>query len=89
MRWRRFLAFNALGRALWADVWVSAGYLAGTHITVIYDQVTRYSLYGLIALGVLVTAFTARHLLRRRRARPRPVLGPRRSRQPPPRRRTR
>ncbi len=73
MHWRRFLAFNALGAALWAGVWVSAGYLAGPHITAIYAQVTRYSLYALIALGVLVAAFIARHLLRRRRASARPA----------------
>jgi membrane protein DedA with SNARE-associated domain len=85
MHWRRFLAFNALGAALWVGVWVSVGYLAGTHITAIYAQVTRYSLYALIALGVLVVAFIARHLLRLRRrwASPRPAPGPGRGGQPP------
>jgi membrane protein DedA with SNARE-associated domain len=29
LRWRRFLAFNALGAALWVGTWVSLGYLAG------------------------------------------------------------
>jgi membrane protein DedA with SNARE-associated domain len=76
MRWRRFLAFNALGAALWVGVWVSVGYLAGTHITAIYDQVSRYSLYALIALAVLAAAFIARHLLHRRRASPRPKSEP-------------
>ena len=33
MRWLRFLAFNALGAALWVGTWVSLGYLAGNHIT--------------------------------------------------------
>jgi membrane protein DedA with SNARE-associated domain len=51
--WRRFFAFNALGAALWVGVWVSAGYLAGSHIATIYDQVTRYSLYALILPGWL------------------------------------
>jgi len=83
MAWRRFLAFNALGAALWVGVWVSAGYLAGTHITVIYDQVTRYSLYALIALGVLVAAFITRHLLRRRRASPRRAPDPGGGGEPP------
>ena len=69
MEWRRFFAFNALGAALWVGVWVSAGYLAGNHITAIYQQVTRYSLYALILLAVFVLAIVARHLLRRRRAR--------------------
>jgi len=66
MHWRRFLAFNALGAALWVGVWVSAGYLAGSYITTIYQLVTRYSLYALITLCVLVVAFTLWHLMRRR-----------------------
>ena len=66
MHWRRFFAFNALGAALWVGTWVSLGYLAGNHITTIYTQITRYSLYVLIALAVVVVAFIARHLLRRR-----------------------
>lgn len=46
---------------------------------------TRYTLYALITLGVLVAAFIARHLLRRRqrRASPRPAPGPGRGGQPP------
>ena len=66
MHWRRFVAFNTLGAALWVGTWVSLGYLAGNHITTIYTQITRYSLYVLIALAVVVVAFIARHLLRRR-----------------------
>jgi membrane protein DedA with SNARE-associated domain len=42
---RRFVAFNALGAALWVGVWASVGYLAGSHITAIYNTVSRYSLY--------------------------------------------
>jgi membrane protein DedA with SNARE-associated domain len=67
MHWRRFLAFNALGAALWVGTWVSLGYLAGTHITTIYNYITRYSYYVLIALAVLVLAYIAWRLLRRRR----------------------
>jgi len=69
MRWLRFLAFNALGAALWMGTWVSVGYLAGSHIDTIYNYVTRYSYYALIVLVVVVAALIARHLLRRRRAR--------------------
>ncbi|MGI8449585.1 MAG: DedA family protein [Streptosporangiaceae bacterium] len=75
MPWRRFAGFNALGAALWVGVWVSVGYLAGSYITTIYQQVTRYSLYALILLGVLVVAVIARHLLRRRRTREKPARG--------------
>ncbi len=66
MHWKRFLAFNALGAALWVGVWVSLGYLAGNYITTIYEQITRYSLYLLIALVVAVAAFITWRLWRRR-----------------------
>ncbi len=67
MRWRRFLAFNALGAALWVGTWSAVGYLAGGHLTAIYDTVHRYEIYFLVALAVLVVALVVRHLLRRRR----------------------
>lgn len=65
--WRRFLAFNALGAALWVGTWVSLGYLAGDHIDTIYHYITRYSFYLLIVLIVLVAAYIVWHVLRRRR----------------------
>lgn len=67
MPWRRFLMFNAIGAVLWVGVWTTVGYLAGDHIRAIYTEVTRYSLYALIALGVLALALVARAVLRRRR----------------------
>lgn len=69
MHWRKFLAFNALGAALWVGLWATLGYLAGDHITTIYHEVTRYSLYALIALGVAILVLIARHLFRLRRER--------------------
>jgi len=67
MRWRRFLVFNALGAALWVGTWVSLGYLAGSHIDTIYHDITGYSSYLLIALAVVLTAYIAWHIVRRRR----------------------
>ncbi|MFF4760917.1 DedA family protein [Streptomyces sp. NPDC001292] len=67
MHWLRFLAFNALGAALWVGLWVSLAYAVGTHIGTVYDEIRRYEVYVLIALGVLVVALVVRHLLRRRR----------------------
>ncbi|MFI1831959.1 DedA family protein [Streptomyces olivaceoviridis] len=67
MHWRRFLAFNALGAALWVGLWTTLAYLAGSHITAIYDEIRRYQLYVLVAVAVLLAAFVARHLVRRRR----------------------
>jgi membrane protein DedA with SNARE-associated domain len=70
MHWKRFIPFNALGAALWVGLWVSVGYLAGNHITTIYEQITRYSLYVLIVLAVAVVALIGwrvrRHLRERR-----------------------
>ena len=67
MPWPKFLAFNTLGAALWVGVWAGLGDLAGTHITVIYEQVRRYQIYVLIALGVVVAALIIWHVFRRRR----------------------
>jgi membrane protein DedA with SNARE-associated domain len=67
MPWPRFLAFNALGAVLWAGLWASAGYLAGDHITSIYNAVSRYSLYLLVALSVAVAALIIRAAVRRHR----------------------
>jgi membrane protein DedA with SNARE-associated domain len=69
MHWKRFIPFNALGAALWVGLWVSVGYLAGSHITTIYDQITRYSLYVLIALAVAVVALVVFRLRKHRRTR--------------------
>jgi len=73
MRWRRFLAFNALGAALWVGTWVSLGYLAGKHIDAIYHDITQYSYYVLIGLAVVLAGYIARHTLRRRRRRTAPA----------------
>ncbi len=73
LRWRRFLAFNALGAVLWVGTWVSLGYLAGSHIDAIYHDTTRYSYYVLIALAVMLAAYIARHLLRRTHRRTAPA----------------
>ncbi|WP_225834328.1 DedA family protein [Streptomyces sp. NK08204] len=66
MHWRRFLAFNALGAALWVGLWATLADLAGTHITTVYDRITRYEVYVLAGLGALLAALALRHLLRRR-----------------------
>jgi membrane protein DedA with SNARE-associated domain len=70
MHWLRFLAYNALGAALWVGTWVSIGYFAGQHITAIYDVITRYSLYALIVAVVLIVAWLAHRIRKRRRAAP-------------------
>jgi len=66
MHWRRFVVFNMLGAALWVGTWVSLGYLAGNHIDTIYHYIGLYSYYVLIAAAVLLAAYIAWRVLRRR-----------------------
>jgi membrane protein DedA with SNARE-associated domain len=51
MHWLKFLGFNALGAALWVGTWAGLGFVAGTHMAVIYAEFERYRWY---AIGVLV-----------------------------------
>jgi len=67
MPWPRFLAFNALGAALWAGTWTAVGYQAGHHIQAIYTQANRYALYLLAAAALAAAALIIRHRLRRSR----------------------
>ena len=66
MHWAKFLAFNALGAALWVGVWSAVGYFSGNHITSIYNTASRYSTYLAIAVGVFIIGLIARRLLSRR-----------------------
>ena len=68
MHWLKFVAFNALGAALWVGTWVSIGYFAGQHISTIYNDVTRYSLYAAIAAVVLIAAWVTQKVRRHHRA---------------------
>jgi membrane protein DedA with SNARE-associated domain len=67
MHWLKFVGFNALGAALWVGTWVSVGYFAGQHITAIYDAISRYSLYAAIAAAVVIVAWIALRIRKRRR----------------------
>ena len=59
MHWARFLAFNAIGAALWVAVWTCVGYFSGNHITSIYNTATHYSLIFGIVVGVLILGYIA------------------------------
>jgi membrane protein DedA with SNARE-associated domain len=69
LHWAKFLAFNALGAALWVAVWTTIGYVSGNNIDTIYHDATRYSTYFAIAFGVVVLALIVRWVVRRRRSR--------------------
>ncbi len=66
MPWRRFLAFNALGAALWVAVWVGLGYFAGQHLDTVYPAVERSELYLLAAVGVAAAVLIIRRVRRRK-----------------------
>ncbi len=59
MHWLRFLICNAVGAALWVGTWVTVGYLAGQHITTIYNGITKYSLYAAIAAVIVIAVLIA------------------------------
>ena len=69
MHWLKFTVYNAVGAVAWVAVWVSVGYLAGDHIEAIYKDVSRYSIYLVIALVVLLAAYLLLRLSRRRKRR--------------------
>jgi membrane protein DedA with SNARE-associated domain len=66
MHWLRFGGFNALGAALWVATWVSIGYFSGSHIDSIYHTATKYEAYFGIAVGLVIVAWIARHVWKRR-----------------------
>jgi membrane protein DedA with SNARE-associated domain len=66
MHWLKFVLANALGAALWVGTWVSIGYFAGQHITTIYNDVTRYSLYVAIAAVLLIAVWVLQRVRKRR-----------------------
>jgi membrane protein DedA with SNARE-associated domain len=67
MRWLTFTVFNVLGGCAWVATWVTIGDVAGDHIDTIYAGINRYSLYALVALAVLLAAWIAWRVTRRRR----------------------
>jgi membrane protein DedA with SNARE-associated domain len=65
MHWARFLAFNAIGAALWVAVWTGIGYLSGSHIDSIYNTAAQYSTYLAIGIGAFIVAYIAHRVIRR------------------------
>jgi membrane protein DedA with SNARE-associated domain len=70
MRWLTFAMYNAIGACAWVATWVTIGVLAGDHIDTIYTDINRFSLYVLIVLVVLLAAYIAWRVVRRRRGGP-------------------
>ncbi|GAA0233397.1 DedA family protein [Cryptosporangium japonicum] len=65
MPWRRYATFEALGAALWAGTWTTAGYLVGGHLSEVEATLRRYQWY----VGALVVVLVAGWFVLRRRRR--------------------
>jgi membrane protein DedA with SNARE-associated domain len=70
MHWAKFLAFNALGAALWVATWTTLGYFSGSHIDSIYNTASRYSTYVALAAVLLILIYIARRLIKRKTTSP-------------------
>ena len=57
MDWRKFLAFNALGAALWVGVWGAIGYFAGENWRAIGRWFLRFSWLALALFALAVIAW--------------------------------
>jgi membrane protein DedA with SNARE-associated domain len=62
MRWPKYIAYNAIGIALWVTYWVSVGYFGGSHIA----TVLKYQVYVTVAIVLALAVFIARKLYKRR-----------------------
>jgi membrane protein DedA with SNARE-associated domain len=71
MDWRRFLAFNALGGALWVLAWSMAGFYLGRHGAHIAEVVHKLgylgAMFAAIALTLILTLVFGRRILARLR----------------------
>ncbi|HET8689924.1 MAG TPA: DedA family protein [Candidatus Saccharimonadales bacterium] len=56
MTWRRFLAFNALGAALWVTAWGLIGYFGGNHIDAIYSY-SAWAAAGVFGLLIIYLVY--------------------------------
>lgn len=65
MKWPKFIAFNALGAAIWVSFWSAVGYYSGNHI----QTFLRYQLYLTIAVFAGLAIFVAIRIMRRKRTR--------------------
>ena len=57
------------GATPWVGLWTILAHLVGSRITTVYDDVTRYRLYVLVAAYSLLAALVVGRLVRRPRDR--------------------
>jgi membrane protein DedA with SNARE-associated domain len=67
MEWRRFLACNALGAALWVALWVLGAFYLGAHMSAVAHVAHRVGIVGAVAVAAVLLAGGV-YLWRRRSA---------------------
>ncbi|WP_035853696.1 DedA family protein [Cryptosporangium arvum] len=73
MPWRRYVVFDAIGAALWAGTWTTAGYLVGGHLPEVEATLRRYQWFVVALVVVLAAGWFVLRRVRRRHA----LAGPR------------
>jgi membrane protein DedA with SNARE-associated domain len=73
MKWTSFLLYNTLGAVLWVSCWVIVGYTAGNHIAAIYRVSSRFAVYALVALCIVILVLLIRRVLARARTKGIPI----------------
>jgi len=68
MEWARFLAFNALGGALWVGLWVLGTYFFSEHIAVIAEFARRFGIIAAVMTAVVLLIALVVVVQRRRNA---------------------
>jgi membrane protein DedA with SNARE-associated domain len=72
MEWRRFIAFNALGGALWVLAWTMGGFYLSRHGARIDEALHKLGFLGAafaaVALGLILAYLFGRRVVARRRA---------------------
>lgn len=67
MPWHVFVAYNALGAALWVGVWTAAGYFVGEHVETVRAIFHQYTYYVLLAATIAYVGYRVFEWAARRR----------------------
>ena len=65
MRWTKFIAFNALGAALWVGTWSLIGYYSGNHI----QTFLHYQMYISLTVVAALILYILFRIIKRQRER--------------------
>jgi len=70
IHFRRFLVLNMIGAAVWATVIGVLGYLFGSALEILLEDLKRYERTAMLAIVIVGTLVWTIHLLRRGKRKP-------------------